>query len=466
VRRASSAAALACTLVAAGCGDEPTSFAPTNVHASANSTIATVVNVDWTTAEPSIGYVSYGTTPNLGKTTAIESAKTTKHTAGLVGVSPNTTYYYRVLTWQGLDAGASPVATVTTGAAPSNLPVLTFAGDATSVNGFNELLLLPVLGQKPLISVVTSSGQYLWYYAEDKGRTVTRARFSLDGKSVLYNAIGSGTTPSEIVRVALDGSSVSSIAVPDLGRDFVQVANGDYVALVSDVRPSGTSMLRGDKLVAIDATGKLTTIISLWDCFDPAKYPGDGSNGDWTGAVAISISNSDDTDLSNDVFYLSLRNLSSVVRVPRSSGKCEAVIGAAGATINFAAGSSTFVHPGGIFGGSTKLEVFDSDGAGANTSRALEYTIDPVALTATEAFRYTPNPPIHVDALGGVSALIGNRWLANWSTAGKIEVVGLPANAPVGTTTPELRWSLTAPAGTTFGYHVRTPSLDPPINEP
>ena len=461
----SGAVALALTLVAAGCGDEPTSFAPTSVHASANATIATVVNVQWTTAQPSIGYVSYGTTPNLGKATALEKVATTKHSVGLVGVAPNTKYYYRVLTWQDLDTGASPVATVTTSSAPTNLPALTVSGDSTTSNGFDELLLLPILGQKPVIGVVAANGQYLWYYSEDKGRTVTRARFSADGTSVLYNAIGSGTTASEIVRVALDGSSVSSIAVTDLGRDFVQIANGNYVALVSDVRASGSSMLRGDKLVEIDATGKPTTIVSLWDCFNPTQFPGDGANGEWTGASAISVDEKNDKDPSNDIFYVSVRNLSSVVRVPRASGKCDAVIGAAGATIAFAPGSSTFVHPGGVFASSTRLEVLDSDGAGANASRALEYTIDATALTATEAFRYTPDPPIHVDALGGVAALIGNRWLANWSTAGKIEVVGLPANSPVGTK-PDLRWSLTAPAGTTFGYHVRTPNLDDPVNEP
>ena len=463
MRRTSGACALALTLVTAGCGEEPKSFAPSNVRAGASATIPSVVNIEWTTAEPSIGYVSYGTTAELGKSTAIETAPTTKHSASLLGVSPNTKYYYRVLTWQDLDTGASPIASLTTNAAPSNLPVLTVAGDPTTSNGFNELLLLPVIGQKPLVSVVDSHGQLIWYYSEDKGRTVTRARFSVDGKSVLYNAIGSGTTPSEIVKVALDGSSVSSVAVPDLGRDFVQLANGDYVALVSDVRPSGTSMLRGDKLAEIDATGKVTTIVSFWDCFDPTKYPGDGSNGDWTGAVAISVSGNEDNDPSNDVFYVSLRNLNSVVRVARSSGKCDAVIGAAGATINFAPGSSTFVHPGGLFGSASKLDVLDSDGAGPGISRALEYTLD--ATTATESFRYTPNPPIHVDALGGVAALVGNRWLANWSTAGKIEVVGLPANAPVGMT-PDFRWSLTAPAGTTFGYHVRTPNLDEPVNEP
>jgi hypothetical protein len=465
VKRFSSAGALALTLVAAGCGDEARSFAPSNVRASASTVIATVVNIEWTTAEPSSGYVSYGTTPKLGKSTTLEPAATTKHTASLVGLSPNTKYYYRVLTWQALDAGASPVASLVTGAAPANLPVLTASGDSTSGNGFNELLLLPIIGQKPVISVVQSNGQLLWYYTEDKGRSVTRARFSVDGKSVLYNAIGSGTTPSEIVKVALDGSSVTSVPVPDLGRDFVQLANGDYAALVSDVRPSGTATLRGDKLVEVDPTGKLTTIVSLWDCFEPATYPGDGSNGDWTGAVALSISNDGDKDLSNDIFYLSLRNLSSVVRVPRATGKCDAVLGAAGPTLALAPGSSTFVHPGGLFGSTGKLDLLDADGAGAGVSRALEYTLDATAATATESFRYTPNPPLHVDALGGVSPLVGNRWLVNWSTAGKLEVVGLPDKAVLGMT-PELRWSLTAPAGTTFGYHVRTPNLDDPINEP
>jgi hypothetical protein len=463
VRFGSRVVALALTLVAIGCGDETQSFAPNDVRASANPSIATVVNVAWTTAAPSIGYVSYGTSSSLGKSTPLETVATTKHSVSFVGGAPNTNYYFRVLTWAGLDAGASPIASVSTGALPSDIPTLTYSGDATTDDGFNELLLLPLIGQKTTVSVVASNGQVLWYYAEDKGRTITRARFSADGKAVLYNAIGSGTTPSEIVRVALDGSSVSSLAVPGLGRDFVQLANGNYAALVSDVRTSGATMLRGDKLVEIDSSGNFTTIVSLWDCFDPVKFPGDGTNGDWTGAVALGFSDNDDKDPSNDVFYLSLRNLSTVVRVARSTGKCDWVIGQAAPTVAFAPGSSTFTHPGGIYANSSQLLVLDSDGGGTTASRVVQYALDLTAATATESWRYPPSPPLHVDALGGVSALTNNRRLVNWSTAGKLELVGI--SGAVGAP-GDVRWSLTAPAGVTFGYHVRTSSLDEPANEP
>lgn len=450
---------LSCALAIVGCGDETDSFAPSGVRASVSSSIATVVNVEWTTTEPSIGYVSYGTTQSLGSNTPMETAPATQHRVSLVGVSPNTKYYYRVVTWQGRDAGASAVATVTTGALPSDLPTFSVMGDSTSDNGFNEVLLLPVMtAQKPLISVVAANGQVLWYYGEDKGRTVTRARFSVDRTSVLYNAIGNGTTTtSEIVRVTLDGSNVSARAVPNLGRDFVELANGNYVALESDVRPSGGAMLRGDKLVEIDAVGNSTTIVSLWDCFDPTKFPGDGANGDWTGAAALGFIDNDDKDPSNDVFYLSLRNLNTVVRVARSTGKCDWVIGAAAPTITFAAGSSPFVHPAGVFASTSKLLVFDADGAGATTSRAIEYALDLTALTATQAWQYPSNPPVHVDTLGTVSSLTNDRRLVNWSSASKLEVVGASG---------DVRWSLHAPAGVTFGYHVRTTSLDQPVNKP
>ncbi len=464
MRRGERAFALSLALVAFGCGDEPKSFAPSSVHASASASIATVVNVAWTTTEPSIGYVSYGTTPNLGSSTPIESVAGTNHSAGLIGLLPNTTYYYRVVTWQDLDAGASPVASLKTGALPSDLPVLTQTGDATSTNGFNELLLLPIVTQKPIISVVAPTGQILWYYEETKGRTVTRARFSADQKAVLYNAIGNDTTiPSEIVRVALDGSSVTSVAVPGLGRDFVELANGDYAALVSDVRASGSAMLRGDKLVELDATGKQTSIVSLWDCFDPTKFPGDGTNGDWTGAAALGFNSNDDKDVTNDVFYVSLRNLNTVVRVVRSAAKCDWVIGAAAPTVNFAMGSSPFVHPGGVFASNTELLVFDSDGAGTTTSRAIDYTLDLTALTATQSWQYTTTPPVHADSLGGVSSLTNNRRLVNWSTAGKIEVVNATGSTSAAS---DVRWSLQAPAGVSFGYHVRAASLEDLTNQP
>jgi hypothetical protein len=273
---------------------------------------------------------------------------------------------------------------------------------------------------------------------------------------VLYNSVAAVGGTSAIVKVSLDGSSVTSVPVLGLGNDFVELANGNYAALSSDTRTVNGATLRGDQVVEVTPSGTTTTIVSMFDCFDPATSPGDGANGDWTGAAALSVDQGNTNDETDDAFYVSLRNLSTIVRGLRTTPHCDRVIGKAMPTIAFAAGSDTFTHPGGFLETSSELLVLDADGSSAS-SRVLDYTLDLTANTATESWSYTPNPPLHVTALGHVSSLSGQRRLANWSTAGKIEVVGNAA---------DVVWSLTAPTGTTFGHHVRTSDLNQAANEP
>ncbi len=456
MRAAARVLTLASTLATAGCGDEAKSFAPADVRAGANPAVATLVDVQWTTSAPAVGYVGYGTTPSLGSVSAIERTSTTQHKVSLFGLTPGTTYYYQVVIWQGHDAGESQVQSVTTGAVPTTLPTFTTTGD-TSESGMDELVLMPVTTTKPLVVVVSPKGQVLWYHEEDRPRTVTRARFSSDKASVLYDAIDAGGD-SEIVRVALDGSSQSAVPVKGLGNDFVQLTNGNFAALAADTRDSNGMMLRGDKLVEVTPGGTATDVASIWNCFNPATAPGDGPAGEWTGASALVVDEgASKTDESDDVFYVALRDLSTIVRIPRATGKCDTVIGKTMPTVSFADPADAFAHPGGFNASSTDLAVLDADGAGAGTSRAIEYALDLTANTATKSWSYTPSPAVHVTSLGHVSQLTQGRRLVNWSTAGRLDLADKNGAQ---------LWSLTGPAGATFGHHVRTDSLDDPSSKP
>lgn len=448
--------ALGSTLVTLGCGDEAKSFAPSDVKAAANPNVATLTQFTWTTSAPSIGYVSYGLTSSLGTTSAPEKTSATTHQLSVYGLKPNTEYYYQVVTWDGHDAGESAIQTMTTGATPSAVPAFTVTGD-TSENGMDELLLLPVTaGANPVVVVVTPSGQVLWYHVESRRRSVTRARFSNDGKSVLYGAIDAGGD-SEIVRVALDGSNQSAVSVKNLGADFFELANGNYAAIVADSRDSGGKTLRGDKIVEVTPSGMPTDVVSMWSCFDPTKFPGDGANGEWTGADALYVNEgTSTTDESDDVFYLGLRDLSTVVQVARQTAKCDWVLGAAGGTLSFVTPTDAFAHQGGMALSGSAVLVLDADGSAA-TSRAMQYTLDLNAKTATTSWSYVPASPVQVSSLGAVSALTGKRWLVNWSNAGKLELTDDASH---------VLWSLTAPQGSAFGYHVRTDSIDAPENKP
>jgi hypothetical protein len=439
-----------------GCAsDALPSTAPGSVSAAVSTTIGTVVNVTWTTTTPTIGYVSYGTTPSVELSVPIDKPEdaATDHSRTLLGLAPDTTYYYRVITWDiaNATAGASGVKSFHTAALPAGMPKLTAHGfevldeDGEPEAPLEALVLVPFVGaNSTTIGIVDPAGTLVWYHAEARGRRVTRARFSSDKTAVLYNALSDdAATDSEIVRVALDGSGSTAISVPNLGEDFAVLKDGTLAALVPDVRTVGGSTVTGDRIVELDSGGTQHDVFSTFDCFDPATSPGDGTNGVWTGANALQAE-------SSGAYYVSLRNLSTIVKVKRDTGDCDWILGDdAEGTLDFgagdatAAGSARFSHPGSFFADSGALFVLDTDG-GSSGSRLLAYDLDLDAKTATESSSYTASPRIDVTEQGEATLVTGRDVRLNWSNGSRMDVID-----PQG----QLKWTLDVTSGERLGFH-------------
>ena len=266
VRRAWPAAI---ALVAATCGGWLDPDAPTNVAAQVSSAISTVVHVQWKTTEASVGYVEYGPTEAMEMKTPVETTPATDHSASLLGLTADTVIYYRVVAVDGTTTHKGATATIRTGDLPVGVPALTRVGD-----GHDRFTVVPVLGNTTAVTIINADGKIVWYHTDDRDLQFYRARLSVDGKSLLYNAAsvsGAPSDESELVRVALDGSATSSIAVPLLAHDFVEHADGTLAAIVVEYRDFEGTQLRGDKIVEIDARRRRRrTVWSAWDCFDPA----------------------------------------------------------------------------------------------------------------------------------------------------------------------------------------------------
>jgi PKD repeat protein len=111
------------------------------VSATATSTTATVV---WTTNELSNSRVDYGTSPTALTLNASVGTLVTSHTVPLSGLSPTTTYYYRVTSADGINNSAtspnppaSPLSFTTPVTPPNTPPVAVAAGVPSS--GFAPL---------------------------------------------------------------------------------------------------------------------------------------------------------------------------------------------------------------------------------------------------------------------------------------------------------------------------------------
>ncbi len=427
-------------LAVSACGDELAARRPTGVSVEKSPDIATLVTVTFGTTEASTAYVEYGPTPSMAYSTPMETDPAVAHADMLLGLQADTTYYYRVVTWDGDDAGASEILTFRTGSLPSKLPALSLEG-----GGLERYVVVPLQGGAPTVAIIDTDGQIVWYHEDDRGLEIHRAVLSVDGTSVLYDAslLGEDSTPdSEIVRVGLDGEEKESFSVPYLAGDFVERADGTIAAIAME-EPSGSDP-RGDRIVEIAPGGDNSTVFTTADCFDPAVDVGDSTGAVWTFANALDYSETAD----EDVYYVSLENLSSIARVDRQTGSCDWVVGATGGTLDFADGSTPFLHQHQFAAYGDRLLVMDND-ANADESRVVEYQLDLTAMTVAETRVLLPDPSVHVDAFGEPTRLPNRDWFVSWGSAGRLELVNED---------DESLWRVEAPSDWSFGYHTLTKS--------
>jgi hypothetical protein len=436
--------AVAAALLLAACGDSPDARRPIDVSATVSDQIATVVTVHWTTSVPATGYVEFGASPKLGTKTPVEATPGLDHTAVLLGLKADAPAYFRAVSADnGAAVAASGVDSIRTGVLPVGLPSLTVTG-----TGYDGFVVVPILGATTAVVIIDAKGEIVWYHSDDRKLDFYRARLSVDGKSLIYNAAkisGEPSPTSELVRVALDGSQSTSIPVPFLAHDFVEHADGTLAAIAfEDRQDAAGNRVRGNKLVEIAPDGTQSTIWTSWNCFDPVAVPGDDPSQGWTFANAL------DWDADADAYYVGLRNFSSIAKVTRATGACEWVLGTYGSTFTFAAGSPRFLHEHQFEVVGNHILVMDNDGAPGDVSRVLEYELDVTAKTATPVWTYMANPTVYTFVLGEPVRLGDGGTFVNWSTAGQMERLD-----PGGTSV----WKLNTDAGFAFGFQTLTTTL-------
>lgn len=412
-----------------GCeGEDPLAIVISDIVAERSPVIETVVTVRWTTDSPSLGQVLYGD----GSSTPLETEPTTEHSAILLGLPPETAVTYAVAVPNADVVSASAV--VTTGILPNDLPALTLDGEPSA-----EWIVAPILGGVTGPAIIDPRGFFVWFYPDSRGLDVYRARLSRDGTSLIYNAASVSGDPAEdsvLVRVSLDGTQETTIPVPLLAHDFVELPDGTLAAIAVEYRDVDGAPVRGDRIVEVAPDGTQTDRWSAWDCFDPAVDVGTDGEIGWTFANAL------DYHEDEDAFYLSMRNFSSIVKIDRQSGECEWVLGSTAATITPADGSDVFLHEHQFDVLDASIVVFDNAGAGSS-SRVIEYALDPDAGVATEIWSFYPDPAIFTFVLGDVARMDDGDTIIDWAVGGEIDRVN-----PAG----EVEWRLNSALGYAFGF--------------
>jgi len=405
--------------------------------------IPTVVTVTWTTDVPTVGSVEFGPDETYSMQTAVETGFATEHEAFLVGLPAETTAAYRILV-ESEDGGTGSASdVVTTGALSGDLPALSVTG-----SGHDGFMAVPLIGAFTGPTVIDAQGNLVWYWPETRELEVYRVLPSVDGRSMLYNAASVSGDPaeeSELMRIAMDGSEVSSIPISLLAHDFVEHPDGTLAAIVVEYREVGEEIIRGDQIVEVAPDGTQTVVWSAWDCFDPEQTQHAEVDFGWTFANAL------DYDPSEDAYYLGIRNFSSITRIPRSTFECEWVIGDIGADQGVT-GGTPFMHEHQFQLLDDGIVLFDNDGLPGMESRAVEYAIDLDAGTVEEVWSYSSDPVIYSFVLGDVHRFDDGDTLVTWSTGGQIDRVDASG---------ELLWRLNTDLGYAVAFDTVLDSLYP-----
>lgn len=405
--------------------------------------IGTATRISWSTTSPSHGILEWGSDETYGQRWETDGVATdASHT--IVGQAPLTELYWRV-TARDADAEGVEEGVFTTQGLPASLPELEVATWESETPDPGHVLL-SITKDPNAPALFSTQGHYIWWYMDDReGITTTQVLLSADRKWILYNAFDpimsdpdtTATQVAEIVRVALDGSEVQTVRTMGQHHDFTELPDGTLAWIQYSFKQIDGKWIRGDNLVETAPDGTETQVWSAWDTltYDPTvDY---GSTG-WTHCNAITY------DALDDTYYLSARNISTILKISRSG---QVLWKFGGAESDFAInGSRPFAHSHGMQWqpGGTGVLLFDNGEDESARSRAVEYSLDLDAWTAEEIWSYDPvDPSIWAIAFGNAEHLPSGNRLVGWGSGGLIHQV-----------TPEgrLAWRLNLPLGAVTAY--------------
>lgn len=376
---------------------------PREVVVELSPGMPTVVHVRWSTVAEVGGQVEFGVDGTIDRATPPGPIGTT-HSATLVGLPEETEVAVRIVS----DGEAQDPLSITTGVLAGDPPEVLVTG-----HDQDSFLLVPVATTiENRIVLLDPAGRVTWSYVDPHGLSVFRALVRQDGGGIVYASAlkaGGPAADSAIAEVDWDGVEQQMFGVPDLAHDFVERADGTYVALAYEER----SDVLGNQLLEIGADGTANSIWSAWDCYDPAVDIGDDPAQGWTHANAL--------DGDDEGFLISMRNFNSIVRVDAETRTCPWAFGGIVSTVDVS--GETFTHQHQFELADDRLLVFDNAGAGGLVSRMVEYTFDQAAATGTFEREIVADPPLFTFILGDVHRFADGDTLVVWSGPGVIDRV-------------------------------------------
>lgn len=407
-----------------------------DVTAEISEYVHTVVIVRWTTAEATVGRVEFGRDESYGQVTNL-TASGTEHEVLLLGMTADTEVHFRVLA--GVDGSELPTRdySITTLSLPSGMPQAIVSGEVTDQWAYQ---VVPFQGSVKYVTILDTLGNVIWYYQPATDGVLMKSVLTHDRKAVLLgNAGAEGRVDlSQLEWISLDGSTVTTVAAPQFDHDLIELPDGTVgmISVETITRDDGT-FWSADRIVEYAPDGTFTEIFNAWDQLDPEGL-GFELRSNWTHANGIEYSATDDS------YYLSMKEIGSLAKIPRSTGVPDWILNGVFNEFEFLDGAEVgaMQHQFEVLG-EGHLLLFDNGPPERGYSRAVEWQLDTDAMTATQLWEYVRVPPIYIYAKGDVHRFADESTQVTWSTSGEIQLVD---------TSGSLLWQLNLPLGNAITF--------------
>ncbi len=377
---------------------------------------------------------------------------TDTHELLIVGVPPRTVAEVAVIE----DGAAGGSAVLETPALPSWAPDLDVAVDDPALQA-SGLTLVPLVLDAPAgVLLIDGRGRPVWAWPPVDGTELaTRARLSLDGRHILFNAAApNADDPGLIQRVSLADGTAETVMINGLHLDFAEYTDGGYLGLSWEIRELEGRRILADTVVERDPSGAERVVWSAWDWFEPdltrawpRSYPADLDVEDWTHINGLSY------DPVEDAVYLTMTFNNGVAKLDRASGELLWVVADQYGNVRpTTPGLVELPHSAERTDTGDVLVFNRGDLSDVSTGSAwvVEIDVDTSAGTASEIWSYEPPDPLVVGFLGSAARLDNGNTLISWSSAGRLEEV---------TADGEVALQLGTALGSAFGFASRIPAF-------
>ncbi|HEX6537422.1 MAG TPA: aryl-sulfate sulfotransferase [Gemmatimonadaceae bacterium] len=424
--------ALTLGALAAGCSNDDHPVAPIGVHvtdftvgAVPSNVLAAVARFDARGADSAA--VVYWSDSEPPRATPFSTTLTPDSTV-VLGLRPSTAYHLRVDAIAGGTVISSDTITFGTGALPDFLANSHLRGSVRASGGY----ILTALSDTASAYVVAfdSTGEVRWYHGFDEGVPVGEVKQQANGDITAFLGAthGGDPVPGRYVELSPGGDVVREIGAPPGAyvdnHELVLVFNdGQYdgaylstytqrqVDLSSQGGPSD-SLVSGHQIVRANADGSTHTILDAWDTFTLADNvePIEGE---------VDFDHPNSIDVASDGnLVVSWRNFDAITKIDVNSGAIIWRLGGPHSDFTFVGdplGGFSAQHSARVVGDNDILVFDNGTQHSPPESRAVEYTLDPTAKTATMKWEYRHVPPVYTTFTGSVQRLASGNTLIGWT---------------------------------------------------